>query len=440
MRTGKILAIAVAAVFCLGFASVLTADNASAADPKLTEGSAYGQSLTLDMKTLDPALREAFGLKDGDDLLKAIGEAVLGEMTPTSAVVLKDINLQTLDFNFVLASLAEVVKANDTDGYVIDYSMGFVFSAKMACEVSGKLPKAGTYNYDYYSDYKYSDAEVADRTVKGSAEVSMGVLIRGTLELTPAGELKCITINIDAYLNASLTMGVKYEYIYGADPTKGPEKFKITYTNVKYEMSSEISLSTKLSFEADAAKTVYSVKIDELGVKGKIALSDDLKSLIDNNMGEPGYADKNILNASPGGLKLVTNGELKTEGLIADPNKTAETLNGGPLTIPYIDIEDMEAAADTMNPYDVLKDSPVGDMLVKFGMDDMLDDLKVTQVTNDEAKEIKKALGDVGSNIDKNTGNKSGGGKNNTLLYVGVAVVAIGIVACIGYFVFLRKP
>lgn len=426
MDLKKTVVFAIAAVFCICSLSVIAGSNASAEELEFKEGDAYGQVFELNMKTLEPILKDYLGLDEGDDLLGSIGSMLIDmmEFEESDVFYLDELNIQKLDFSLIIASLTEVVKAND-DGCSVDYAAGIGFTAAVAVEVGGMLPKAGT--YDLENDPEASDLE--KRNFGFSADVAFGFYAYGTVELTPDGVIKSVSINVDVFASATIRTGITFELTYGTEPGADPEKITLNYKDSRYEASADLHFTSGWVFALDEIEKKYTVSIDDLNVTGKISINNELKALIDMMVGEENYVDDNIMNMEAGGFKILVDGELKLNDIIStmDLNTMIDTING-PLTIRYDEDEDL-VLTEYMNLYNMLMAS-LDEYVSGLGLDDLLNDLKPAELDAAQLEEVKNALNDVRSN---GNGNSSGG--SNLLLYAG-AVALIAVIGVAAFFIF----
>ena len=423
MKLKGIAAVAIAALFCVGAMAVFAGTDTSAADPGLDKGYAYGQSFELDMKKLDAEFKKT----SSAGLLDTINGAILenlGDLNDGSAVSIDSASIKNIDFKILFASMIEVVEANE-NGYVIDYLNTFMFDFKIAAEINGKLPKAGTYDYDY----EFQANDVQSRTVGFSGSVFVGYELTGTIELTPDGDLKSISLKFEIYAYMNIESGITITS--SADGMKET----ISYNKTKYEAKADFGYSFKLVFTDDLSGN-YEVSVEQAKMDGGITINDAAKAFFDMVYEEPGFVDNKIMNlTAPDGTKVLVNGKLSS----FDLNELLEEANGGdPLKVPKADTEAMMASIE-YNPYNLLTDTPFGDMAAAAGIEELFEGLEARELNPAEKNDVKNTASKVRTGI--NTAkNVDTGKKDNTMLYVAIGAVALGAVAVIAYFVFIRKP
>jgi len=405
MKSGKIFAFAIVALFCIGSLAVLAGPNASADEMELTEGSAYGQAFKMEMKNVE----EAAGLSEGD-ILKFLNEALVAEIgsISTGPISIDSIEFQKLDFKIIIASLIEVVKANGDDGYIIDYAAGIGIEASVLLEIKGMLPEGGTYG----TDVAPSEVDIKEKKVKFGVDVVLGLSVYGTMEFSPEGVLKSMTVNIELSASLKVKTGLTFEFVYGEDPADGPEAIKLIYKDTTYEASANLEFYAKLLFDpvVISSEDKYEVYVDDISASGKISFNKNLSSFIDMLAGES-IVDTIMNN------EFLDNGKFK---LSEDMTKAAK--ESEPTVVDYFSLADLKTSAANLN-------SKLDDILPDI---DLFDGLKPSELTNDQVKAVKKSLQEI-KDIDDDGG-------NNTLALVIIAVVLVAVIAVIAVVFFIRKP
>jgi|GEM_PF-2842122 len=416
MKSGKVFVFALAVIFCIGSISVLA--NDASADMDLKKGDAYGQAFKLDMKTLEPSLKDA--LEYEGDFKKFLNEMIAEGITydEDDLLYIDSLKITTLDFTVIIASLMEVVKADDS-GTSIDYEMGLGVKFAVAGEMGGMLPKAGTYD----ASTGPGAGDVAKRNVKFSAEFVASMSVYGTMEFTPEGELKSVSVTIETFVSASISAGIAVELIYGAG--SAPEKIKLDYKNTSYDASFKLKTSFKLIFTPDEPEDNYEITIKDPSATGKITMSNDLKKLIDNILNEKGFVDDNIMNMTVDGIKVFVNGELNNNLFdVYDLEKMSED---DPFIVPYFTLNKGKLFND-YGLYDAIMGSAFGDFVTALGLEDVFEGLESKELDANGVKNVKNALNDV-----RNMGSDG----NSLLLYI--AIIAVVAIVGVGAFLFIRS-
>jgi len=403
MKSGKIFAFAIVALFCIGSLAVLAGPNASADEPELNEGAAYGQAFKMEMKDVE----EAAGLSEGD-ILKYLNEALVTEIgsISTGVVSIDSIEFQKLDFKLIIASLIEVVKANEDDGYIIDYAAGIGIEASVLLEIKGMLPEGGTYG----TDVPPSAVDIKEKSVKFGVDVALGLSVYGTMEFSPEGDLKSMTVNVELSASLKLMTGITFEFIYGEDPADGPEAIKLIYKDTTYEASAKLQFYAKLLFEVTPSEDEYEVYVDDISASGKIALNKDLASFIDMLVGES-IVDTIMNN------EFLDNGEFKMS-----EDVTRSVKESDPEVIDYFSLANLKAAAGNLS-------NRLDDILPDI---DLFNGLKPSELNEDQVKDVKKYLQEI-----KDIGNDDG---NNVWTLVLVAIAFVAVLGIFSVAFFARKP
>ncbi|MCL2143181.1 MAG: hypothetical protein FWH44_02865 [Methanomassiliicoccaceae archaeon] len=412
MKTGKIFAIAVAAVLCAGLVSVLAGANASADDPELEEGYAYGQSLKMDMGTMLDQMEIEKG-----ELLEILGPALVGLMgfdPAVDAAYIDSIDIQDLDFSIALASLVEVVKADADDGYVIEISAGLALSASAAAEMSGMLPKEGKWD----PSIPFTAGDVDEGTAAFSIEAKAGFYVSVVMDVAPDGFIRSVTVNCDLFASVIIKTNITVIPYGNLD---GLDELEIIYGDAVYKADVDLSLYAKLVFEPNEDGDEFVGSIDGLSVTGSMSFSDDLKDYIDTLAGE-GFTDS-IMNLSYGGYDIIVDGVLNINEVLddVDINALIDDLPGDMFKGSY---EENLMDFENVKPLDLF----AGTALEGLG-------LGMSELDADGVREVKADLDRIRG------GTQSGGdGGDNILLYAAIAAVAVAAVAGVGYFLFIRKP
>ena len=435
MRSGKIFVFAIAALFCIGSLAVLAGPNASAADPpELNEaGDAYGQSFKLDMKALEPYLKEEFGFDKNADFLECVNEvialAVGSGLDLDEGVIFDKIEISKLDFKLIIASLSELLKA-DENGAVISFAAGIGVEATLAGKISGMLPKNGSNLNDTF--------DVEARSVDISLSVAASVMVSGTMELDADGNIKSIFISVDLFASATIEAGFTLQFVYDEDDDL--EQVIITYGKFKFGVSAEANAYAKLGFELydeddDTIYDGYDVTIEELGASGKISISSDLKKLIDSILNQEGFVDS-ILNLTFDGDKLLDDGKFNLNDFLSE---LKDEINGEGTQMDLEESDFLKELVSTglIGNYlpelaglleDLLGDSDIG---TKMNDDSLFAGLQPGQLDGPGVEEVKRALQEI-----KDIGNDDGDAW--TLVLVAIAFVAVLGIFSVAFFA--RKP
>lgn len=416
-------------MFCLSVVPLAVDSDVSADSVGVEAGQAWGQAIELDYDTLEPVLK---GLVIDDmpippgvnldemsltDILKLGLPEILKGMGFFDDFMVVD-EVKELDIDLVLkeATLINVATADD-DGYVIELSAGAWIGVGLDIVLKGKFPQAKTYDVDAPLDL--TDGEL-------SLKVNLDVMleITGLVETKKNGAITKLELNVNASVAADIETNLKISFNKVVDEdgnvvypegnlfnniwksidsitigydSKNPSKFGIS---VDLGISLGISASDDglmiIPFElsaTEAEKYNTVVTVDKVSITGKIGLSDDVKTLIDQLLVE-GTADK-ILNLKIFGLKILENGELKINDLlnmfdfndilswvaVLTGNLTFEQLSNF-VNITGIPYEYRVAVEDNLDGTFDIENSFVGNPIEDFNWT-ILDDVKI-----DIAKEI----------------------------------------------------
>ncbi|MDR0334726.1 MAG: hypothetical protein LBH69_02430 [Methanomassiliicoccaceae archaeon] len=357
----------------------------------------------IDQGTIDDAL--------GENLKALLNEKLEEIIEDAGGDIIDKLVFNKLDFNFVLAEYMEVVRAND-DGYQIDYGAGIGGGFAVEVTVGAMLPKAGT--YDMNDDVPDDMMEMRD--VKLAASASAGLAVFLSIELDADGEL--VSISMDVYLRAEATVKLGFSFELLDD-----DMIKWSYNESVFSVGFNAAFSLKLSFcPSEEYDDELDISVDKLSITGKVTVSDDLKKLVDMASGEEGVIDS-LLNLHVEGLILMENGELKVNDLLEHVDIN-EMIGGLAVANPG-DLRDGLTAISDLDLFDMLMDSPAGEIISTLGLEDFFEGLKSGELTKGELNDIKNALNDI------KTGGETKKGLDLLLVLAVVLVLVIVILAAI---------